>query len=92
MDNGVKVRGFITATDLEDVNMFGAPANLYSGLEITLPFGDRCYLPPGSALRLAASPLGRDAGQSLDNPLPLYDLTEPFSERHILRHWNDITE
>ncbi len=92
MDNGVKVRGFITATDREDVNMFGAPANLYSGLEITLPFGDRRYLPLGSALRLAASPLGRDAGQSLDNPLPLYDLTEPFSERHIIRHWNDITE
>jgi hypothetical protein len=92
MDNGVKVRGFITATNQSDVNIFGAPANLYSGVEITLPFGDRRYLPPGSALRLAASPLGRDAGQTLDNPLPLYELTEPFSERQIIRHWNDITE
>jgi hypothetical protein len=91
LDNGVKLRGFITATDRSDYDVFGGGTNLYGGVEVTLPLGDRRYLPNGSAVRFAALPLGRDAGQTLDNPLPLYELTEPMSARQIIRHWTDVT-
>ncbi|MCB1556624.1 MAG: YjbH domain-containing protein [Alphaproteobacteria bacterium] len=91
-DNGARLTGFVTATDAADFDLFGGTTYVYSGLRWTLPLGNVKYLPPGSEIRVSAVPQGRNAGQALDPPLPLYDLTEPLSYRHIVRHWREVVE
>jgi hypothetical protein len=92
MDNGAKLEAFATATDQADFDPFGGTTQLYSGLRLTLPLGNVPGLPAGSQARFTAAPIGRDTGQSIDSPLPLYDLTEPLSYRHMARRWIEITE
>ncbi len=91
-DNGARLEAFMTATDSADFDIFGGTTHIYSGLKLTLPVGNVQHLPRGSEIRLTAAPLGRDAGQSLDIPLPLYQASEPLSYRHMARHWHGITE
>ena len=89
-DNGAKLEGFTTITDQGDFDAFGGITHAYNGVRLTLPLGGFKYMPDGSEVRLRAEPFGRDAGQALENPLPLYELTEPFSYRHLAQHWADI--
>lgn len=91
-DHGLNVRGFVTATDRSDLDVFGGSTHLFAGLEVSLPLGNLPVVPQNSALRLSAAPFGRDNGQSLQNPVDLYSLSEPLSYRHIARHWNDIVD
>lgn len=91
--NGAKIEGFITVTDQADFDLFGGVTHAYHGVRLSLPLGriaksERTW----AQTRLAAMPFGRDTGQSLDAPLRLYELTEPFSYDHITRHWNHILE
>ncbi len=92
MENGVKIEAFATATNNADYDLFGGTTHIYSGLRLTMPFGNVPYVPRGSMARVTAAPLGRDMGQTIDQPLPLYDLTEPFSYRAIAAGWDQITE
>lgn len=90
--HGMNVRGFVTATDQSDLDVFGGTTNLYAGLELTMPIGNVPVIPQNSIVRLKAAPLGRDTGQSLENPVGLYTMTEPLSYRHITQYWNDMTD
>lgn len=92
LDNGVTFSAFATATDAADFDLFGGTTHIYSGLRLNVPIGGFKELFGGSEARITAAPFGRDTGQSIDSPLPLYDLTERFSMRHIAAHWNDVTE
>lgn len=92
LDNGVRLSAFATATNDADFDPFGGTTHLYSGLKISVPLGGIPRIPNGSEARLSAAPFGRDAGQALDRPLDLYNMTERFSLRHIAAHWNDIVE
>lgn len=92
MQNGVKIEAFATATNRADFDLFGGTTHLYSGLRLTMPLGNVPYVPRGSHARLHAAPMGRDMGQVLDSPLPLYDLTTPFSYRAIASGWNAVTD
>ena len=92
MKNGASIEAFATATNQADFDLFGGATHLYSGLRLTLPLGNAPLLPDGSHARLAAAPLGRDIGQSLDSPLPLYTLTEPFSYRSLAQNWKEIID
>ena len=89
-DNGAILKGFLTTTDKSDPDIFGDTTHLYGGLQLTLPFGHFKYTPDGTDIRIKAEPFGRDAGQTLDNPLPLYKLTEPMSYRRIAQSWKTI--
>lgn len=91
-DHGLNMRGFVTATNQSDFDVLGGNTNLYAGLELSLPLGNLPVIPQNSALRVKAAPFGRDNGQTLDNPVDLYNLSEPLSYRHIARHWNDILD
>lgn len=88
--NGAKLKAFVTATDQSDYDVFGSTTNLYSGLNLTVPIGNIKYLGKGSEIRVNARPLGRDTGQRIDQPLPLYEMTEPLSYREITQQWNEI--
>lgn len=91
-DYGINVRGFVTATDQSDFDVFGGTTNLHAGLEFSMPIGNVPVIPQNSAARIKAAPFGRDTGQALESPLDLYTLTEPLSYRHIAQNWGDITD
>lgn len=90
-DSGATLRAFVTATNKEDVDLYGGRTNLYTGMSLSLPLGSLPLLPDGSRARVKAAPLGRDTAQRLDNPVPLYEITEPLSYRAVTRHWSELT-
>lgn len=91
-DHGLNVRGFVTATDQADADIFGGSTNLYAGLELTLPLGNIPVIPQNTSARIKAAPFGRDTGQTLENPIDLYALSEPLSYRHVAQYWNEVVE
>ena len=91
-DNGATLEAFATATDQADFDVFGSQTHLFSGLKMRLPLGNIPHLPVSSDIRIKVEPFGRDTGQSIDTPMPLYELTEPLSYRHIANNWNSIIE
>jgi hypothetical protein len=68
--NGAILEGFMTATNQNDPDPYGGRTNVFSGLRIMVPLGDTNYLPNGSRVETVLAPLGRNAGQKLDLPLP----------------------
>jgi len=90
--NGVKVKGYVTATNVSDRDAFGKTTNLYGGVQVSLPLGSVKYIPEGSEARIKVEPMGRDAGQMLDKPVSLYDVTEPTSYRRLGRSWQEVQD
>lgn len=88
--NGVILSGGITATNKADADIYGGKTNVYTGIKLSLPLGSIPFTPDGSRFTTNAAPLGRDSAQRLDNPVPLYEITEPLSYRHITRHWGEF--
>lgn len=88
--NGVMIKGDISATNQSDTDVYGGKTNFYTGLRLSLPLGSLPIVPDGSRIITNAAPLGRDKAQRLDNPVSLYDITEPLSYRHITRQWSQL--
>ena len=91
-DNKAKLSGFITATNQADTDMFGDTTHLYGGVSFSIPLGSIPFIPSGSEVRVSSVPLARDSGQTLDKPLPLYEVTEPISYRQLHHSWNQILD
>lgn len=89
--NGARLEGFVTLSDQSDFDIFGGTTNADHGIRLTLPLGGLSKHLQNTRIKLITSPLGRDIGQSIQSPLPLYELTEPFSKAHLLKHWDEIT-
>ncbi len=89
-DNGASLKGFLTVTDNADYDLFGGTTNAYQGIQLSLPLGGFKHMPQNSQIRTKIEPFGRDTGQRLQSPLPLYEITEPFSKPHMIRNWNEI--
>lgn len=89
-DNGVKIEGSVSATNKTDHDVFDSKTNLFTGVSLSLPLGNLPFIPEGSRAIINTKPLGRDMAQRLDNPVPLYDVTEPLSYRAITRHWSEL--
>jgi hypothetical protein len=88
--NGTRLEAFITATNQTDKNIFDEDSSLYAGARLTLPIGNVPYVPQGSEVQISTAPFARDAGQILDAPDKLYDVTEPISYRHLSQNWSDL--
>ncbi len=88
--NGKTLEGFITATNQRDKDIFGGDNYLYGGVKFTLPFGNVPFVPKGSEARFTTAAFARDAGQTLNIPNKLYDVTEPISYRQLSRSWPDL--
>ena len=56
-----------------------------------MPLGSLPFIPDDSRLILNTKPLGRDTAQRFENPVALYDVTEPLSYRSLTRHWSALT-
>lgn len=89
--NGAKLEGHVTLTDMTDLDIYGGNTNLHHGVKLSLPIGSLDYIPRNSQIDLIAAPFGRDAGQALDKPIDLYDMTDMFSLQHMSMNWGDIT-
>jgi hypothetical protein len=91
-ENGTRLESFVTLSDQSDTDIFGGTVSAGGGLRLSLPLGGYKYMPRDAKIHLRAEPFARDAGQSLESPLPLYELTEPFSYRHLQTRWRDIAQ
>lgn len=89
-ENGTRIEAFVTATNRADFDLFGGTTHLYSGLRMRMPIGNAPIMPRGSEINVAAMPMGRDTGQAIHSPLPLYELSDPISYRHLAQDWPDI--
>lgn len=88
--NGSQLEAFITATDKSDPDSFGSSKHLYGGVKFTLPLGNVPYIPDGSEIRVTTAPFARDAGQVLNAPDALYEVTEPIAYRRLSQSWPDL--
>lgn len=90
--NGAKLEGFVTLSDNADFDLLGGTTHSYHGMKFTFPLGGYKYIPRNTALNIAAAPFGRDIGQALNNPMPLYTLTDPFTLDHMSEYWDEVVE
>ncbi len=90
--NGATLDGFMTGTSKSDTDIFGNNAHIYGGIKLNLPIGNIPFLSSGSQMRMAFRPFARDSGQILNHPIPLFDVTEPFSYRRLSRSWEEILD
>lgn len=91
-NNGIKLGGFVTASKEADYDTLGGATHFYSGVQLNVPLGHIPYVPEGSEIATTFHPLARDAGQFLDNPEPLYSVTEPMSYRSTSRSWHRLLD
>jgi hypothetical protein len=90
-NNGAKLESYITVTNKSDDDIFGGKTNVMNGVRLTMPLGGFKHMPRNAQARLNVEPMGRENGQRLENPLPLYELTQPFTLKHMQDHWDDVT-
>ncbi len=89
--NGMTLEGYATVTNREDRDFFGDSSHIAQGLLLKVPLGRYKHVPEGISVRFAAEPSTREAGQAIASPVPLYETTEPFSKRHMIAYWDEIT-
>ena len=90
---GWKAEGFINYSN--EANH--APHNddrthVFTGVKLSIPIGRFDLINDQIRIDFDIAPMGRDKGQRIDNPYPLYDYTDPWSARSINRYWNEITD
>ncbi|MAF98095.1 MAG: hypothetical protein CMH26_05610 [Micavibrio sp.] len=88
--NGAKMRAFANISDQADYDLFGGTTHSYTGLELKLPLGGYKTFPQNTNIELIAAPIGRNKAQSLNHPMPLYELTEGLTKQHISKYWHEI--
>lgn len=90
--NGMKLTAFGTATDQADGDAIGGSTHMHGGITLSIPLGHVPYVPQGSEIITRVMPQGRNVGQIIDNPEPLYSVTEPVSYRGTSRSWHRLLD
>jgi|GEM_PF-2303121 len=90
---GWLIEGYGTYSNEMDTSLdHGKNTNWEFGLRLSMPLGDIKLLPNNSRQTLTLKPFARDKGQRIDNPYPLYDLTNPWQAKNIYAHWGDVVK
>ncbi len=89
-DNGATLEGFITISDVGDMDLFGGETTPDHGVRLTLPLGGVKGIPDYASARLSVQPFGRNRDQFVNKPQDLYDMTTPLSLAHITKNWHDV--
>lgn len=91
--NGASIEAFVTATNERDKDVFGNDADYYAGLNLKFPLGTP-YTDFLNSLccdvDIQVRPIARNQGQRLQNPISLFEATEPFSYRYLAANWGEI--
>ena len=90
-DNGSYLEAFTSLSNKSDFDLFGDKTHTNHGIRLVMPLGGFSKHLEKAKIDTRFEPLGRDIGQSIRNPQPLYELTEGFSVHHLANHWNEIT-
>lgn len=88
-ENGASLEGYVSISDKSDRDLFGGKTSADHGIRLNIPLGGFKYT-PNTDVRVTAAPFGRDIGQFVNNPFPLYKATEKFSLSHITKHWKEL--
>lgn len=93
--NGVILDAAATLTDGSDRDEFGRRTGSGQAvLSLRVPLGNipTRFIPQGSAFHVKVGPVGRNAGQFIENPAPLYERTSGFSTGRLAKGWGRVVE
>lgn len=91
-DGGLRLSAHLTWTTGPDNAQSRLGGRLEQGLSLVVPFGPSGLVPVGGAAEVAVRTLGRDAGQRLRQPLPLYEATVPAGFGRLAGTWSRLME
>ncbi|NUB26052.1 YjbH domain-containing protein [Azospirillum brasilense] len=86
-DGGVRLSAQVTWTEGPDGAQSRYGGRLEQGIALTVPFSPGGSWPPDGRLTTAVRTLGRDAGQRLRQPLPLYDASVTAGYGRLTGSW-----
>ncbi len=84
-DGGVRIGAYATLTN-------AGGRNLDHGISVRIPIGPLPVVGRALAPEIATRSLGRDAGQRVDQPLQLYDITGAAGVGRVMGSWNRLLE
>lgn len=91
-DGGVRLSAHLTWTTGPDNAQSRLGGRLEQGLSLVVPFGPFDLAPVGGSAEVAVRTLGRDVGQRLRQPLPLYEATVPAGYGRLAGTWSRLME
>jgi hypothetical protein len=90
--DGWRVEGFATWTNEDDKTLQNDDTNIFAGMRVTMPLGQFQHLPDNSRASVYFEPFARDKGQRIENPYPLYDITDPWQTRNLYKYWERVVD
>lgn len=91
-DGGIRLSAHLTWTEGPADGQSRLGGRLEQGIALVVPFGASGLLPVGGSTEVAVRTLGRDAGQRLQQPLPLYDTAVPAGFGRLAGSWSRLME
>lgn len=91
-DGGIGLTAHATWTEGPDGAQSRFGGRMDWGLALVVPIAASGWLPVGGTVETAVRTLGRDAGQRLQQPLPLYDLRVPGGVGRLTGTWSKLLE
>lgn len=89
-DGGIGLTAHATWTEGPDGAQSRFGGRMDWGLALVVPIAASGWLPVGGTVETAVRTLGRDAGQRLQQPLPLYDLRVPGGVGRLTGTWSRL--
>lgn len=91
-DGGIGLTAHATWTEGPDGAQSRFGGRMDWGVALVVPIAASGWLPAGGAVETAVRTLGRDAGQRLQQPLPLYDLRVPGGVGRLTGTWLNLLD
>lgn len=91
-DGGIGLTAHATWTEGPDGAQSRFGGRMDWGLALVVPIAASGWLPVGGTVETAVRTLGRDAGQRLQQPLPLYDLRVPGGVGRLTGTWSHLLD
>lgn len=91
-DGGIALSAHATWTEGPDGGQSRFGGRMDWGVSLVVPFAGSGWLPVGGTIETAARTLGRDAGQRLRQPLPLYDIRMPGGFGRLAGTWSTLMD
>nr|WP_211114051.1 YjbH domain-containing protein [Azospirillum picis] len=91
-DGGIGLSAHGTWTEAPDRTRSRFGGRLDWGVSLVVPIAASAWMPVGGTVETAVRTLGRDAGQRLSQPLPLYDLRVPGGYGRLAGTWRRLLE
>ena len=90
-DGGIGLTANATWTEGPDGGQSRFGGRMDWGLALVVPIGASAWMPVGGTVETAVRTLGRDAGQRLQQPLPLYDQRVPGGYGRLAGTWSRLS-